>query len=84
MEIIKEPEKYSADGPFQEPLVRCDSCVKLILVPTLHKKGMCPHCGNTRMRNIRTLSEEEMTQVHKFIKDGEVDQEWVDLFKVSE
>jgi len=45
--------KYgSSRGNFQEPVLRCDRCEKLILGTDIHLKGMCPHCGNRRVRSL--------------------------------
>ena len=50
---------YSKDGPFKDPIVRCDSCRKIVQVKVLKKIGKCP-CGNLRVKNLQTLTEEEM------------------------
>ena len=72
--------KYSKDGPFIEPVVRCDSCVELILVKDLKEIGMCPECGNTRIRNVKTLSESEMSDM----KAKGIDPDWIALFEEYE
>lgn len=45
---------------FTDPVVRCMSCSQLILMGTVTKMGCCPKCGNKRVTNVRTLTEEEM------------------------
>lgn len=72
--------KYSKDGPFLEPVVRCDSCAKLCLVEDLKKIGCCPHCSNTRVRNVRTISDIEIAEMKKL----NVDPDWIDLFEPVE
>jgi len=76
-------ERYHRDGKFSEPLVRCDSCVKLILMKDVTKNGMCA-CGNTRVRNVRSLrvddDVDEIQQVRDWIEDGRVDPAWLDLW----
>jgi len=73
-------EKYSADGPFIEPVVRCDACQKLCFVATLKKIGNCPACGNTRVRNVRTISDVEIEEM----RGKGVDPEWIALFQPME
>ena len=45
-------EKYGKDGPFLDPIVRCDKCNKILMVSYLQQEGRCPHCGNRRIRNL--------------------------------
>lgn len=42
-------KKYDKDAPFMDPVVRCDSCGRLILIKKLHKYGFCS-CGNKKVR----------------------------------
>jgi len=72
--------KYSKDGPFQEPVVRCDSCNKLVLVVDLKKIGCCPECGNTRVRNTKTLSIDEVAAM----QEKGIDPDWLALFEPVE
>ncbi len=76
---IAASEKYSHDGEFIDPLVRCDSCAQLIFVKQLTKRGMC-ECGNTRVRNVRSLTEDELNTAKKWVDEGKLDQVWVDLW----
>lgn len=73
--------KYSKDGAFEEPVVRCDSCTRLILVALLRRLGMCPDCSNTRVRNVRTLNDADQEIVKKWIEEGKVPQDWFDVFE---
>lgn len=60
----KQPE----DGvSFREPVVRCDSCVKWLLVAEIEHYGVCKYCGNRRMRNLLAFNDVEM---HEMIKAG--------------
>lgn len=77
-------QKYSKDGDFKEPILKCESCNKVVLLTDLRKIGMCPFCGNTRVRNIRTMTEEDMTTVKRWIEEGKCDPEWLALFEPSE
>ena len=72
--------KYSKDGEFKEPVVICDKCGKVILVSDLHKNGMCGNCGNTRVRNVMVLNDENMATVKKWAEEGKIDPEWLTLF----
>lgn len=47
--------KYDKDSPFEDPVVRCDSCAKLMLMEKLHKNGVCD-CGNRKVRTMLTFS----------------------------
>ena len=55
-------DKYDKDAPFNDPVVRCDSCNKIIKLETLKDLGMCP-CGNRKIRNLQTFSKEEEAQM---------------------
>ena len=69
---VVKPVNYLKDGPFCEPVIRCDGCGKLILHEAVKNIGSCPLCGNTRVRNVRTFTEEEAIQVKEWIKDGKI------------
>jgi predicted RNA-binding Zn-ribbon protein involved in translation (DUF1610 family) len=77
---LRAAQKYPVDGPFKEPVLRCDSCVKLVLATTLREAGMCPHCGNTRVRNARTMNDEDMAKAKEWISQGLLDPDWLHLF----
>lgn len=77
-------QKYSVDGPFKEPVLRCDSCSNLVLLATLKEVGMCPHCSNTRVKNVRTMTEDDVKKVMDWADKGLVDPEWMDLFVEQE
>ena len=76
-------DRYSHDGEFVEPLVRCDSCAKLIFLQQLTKRGMC-ECGNTRVRNVRSLTEDELETAREWVEQGKLDKVWIDLWVESE
>jgi len=48
---------------FDDPVLRCDSCQKLVRRITLHKLGCCNHCGNKRMRNLTIFNDEEKAKM---------------------
>lgn len=49
--ITLDMTKYGKDGPFSDPVVRCDICQKLIFREQIQKNGGC-YCGSRRIRNI--------------------------------
>jgi len=80
----KEAEaKFSKDGPFSEPCVKCDACQALLLVSDLRKVGMCGHCGNTRVRNVRAMNDQDMATARKWSNEGRIDPDWLELFEAS-
>lgn len=81
---LSAAQKYSVDGPFNEPVLRCDSCARLILAATLKEIGMCPHCSNTRVRNVRTMNDEDIQRAKDWADKGLIDPEWMNLFKEKE
>lgn len=74
-------QKYSKDGPFVEPVVRCDACQDLILMSVLKKVGSCPGCSNTRVRNVRTMKQEDMDRAKAWANEGKIDPDWLKLFE---
>ena len=73
--------KYNKEGAFVEPVLICDSCTKVVLLDDLHKQGMCPECGNTKVRNVKILNDENLLRVNKWIEEGKVDPDWLKLFE---
>lgn len=75
---VMSAPKYSKDAPFTDPVVRCDSCIKLVKTASVQKHGCCTHCGNRRVRAINLMTEAELTEV----KTWNIDPEWLALFEV--
>lgn len=46
-----------------DPVLRCDSCQKLLLTKELTKLGVCDKCGNRRVRNLTIFNLEEKKQM---------------------
>ncbi len=71
--------EYDINDPegFKDPVVRCDSCAKLVLVETIHKNKMCNHCGNLRFRIVSNFSEVELEKM----KEKNIDPKFLALFK---
>ena len=62
------------DDSFTDPVLRCDSCQKLVKRTTLHKFGSCNKCGNKRVRNLTVFNDEEKSQMeewgfHEFVSE---------------
>lgn len=77
MNLSGSAPKYSKDAPFTDPVVRCDSCQELILREKLCKLGMCPKCGNRRVRNVMVMSPDEWEKV----KGWDLDPDWLAIFE---
>lgn len=72
---------YSKDGPFNDPVVRCDSCQTLLLVKILKEDGQCLRCSNTKVRNLRgTLIVEDCETLISWRNSGLIDPDFVALF----
>ncbi|MDI6741627.1 MAG: hypothetical protein QMD11_02715 [Smithella sp.] len=76
--------KYGKDDEFREPVLKCESCNKVVLLAVLKKIGMCPLCGNTKVRNVRTMTDEDQVTVERWIYEGKCDSAWLELFEPSE
>ena len=72
--------KYGKDEPFVDPVVICDSCQALLLVVELNELGICEKCGNTRVRNLRIVTEENLKTLEAWRDEGKIDQEFLDIF----
>ena len=46
-----------------DPVLRCDSCNKVVKRTSLHKLGACPECGNKRVRSLDVFNEDERDQI---------------------
>ena len=51
--------------PFNDPVVRCTQCMDIIERMTLRKIGMCPRCGCRKVKEILTLTKEEINWLNK-------------------
>ena len=56
---------------FTEPVLRCDSCNKIVTKAAITKLGFCNHCANKRFRPVDVISELELMQIKKL--DGAED-----------
>ena len=67
---------FNEQGAFDDPVLRCDSCQKIIKRESLHKLGGCPKCGNRRVRNLTVFNDEEKAEMeswgfHDFVSQYE-------------
>lgn len=69
--------KYSKDGPFTDPVVRCDSCHKLLNVGKLKEVGRC-YCGCRRVRNVFSFDAKERQIMEN---EWQIDPEFLTLFE---
>ena len=74
---------------FNDPIVRCVGCTKLVHRTWIAVKGGCNHCGNRRFQSISGMSEEEHTQLQEGsypfgIKEYTIDPEFFNIFEQSE
>jgi hypothetical protein len=67
---------YESDAPFQDPVVRCDSCQRILLVSKLREMGGCL-CGSRKVRNLKGFDDKEEAQM----KDWGVDPLFLRLFE---
>lgn len=68
--------KYHKDGDFADPVVRCDSCAKIIRTVTLKSLGSCS-CGNRKVRNLLAFNSDERAQMDAW----GIDPEFMALFE---
>jgi Zn finger protein HypA/HybF involved in hydrogenase expression len=69
--------KYHVDGPFEDPLIRCNNCGTLHMTEKWKKKGYCSKCGNRRCRNVIHLTDEEFI----ICRNWPVDPDFMKLFE---
>ena len=69
--------KYGKDRDFNDPVVRCDGCQKILYREELAAHGMCIHCGSRRVRNCLTLTIDEFIKM----KNHDVDPAFLALFE---
>lgn len=62
-DTINEPVEDNKG--FTDPVLRCDSCNKIVLRGTITALGLCNHCGNKRFRPVDVIGELELMQIKK-------------------
>ncbi len=74
-----DTQKYSKDGAFSDPVVRCDSCSRILGVEKLHQMGSCL-CGSRKVRNVLGFTSEEKQQM----EDWGIDGDFLALFEATD
>lgn len=69
--------KYSKDGAFTDPVVRCDSCQRIIMVAKLKEMGAC-FCGSRKVKNLRGFTDAEERQMRAW----GIDPDFLALFEM--
>ncbi len=69
-------QEFKDDGEL-DPVLRCDSCNKIIQLDRINKLGCCEYCGNKRVRALTIFNKEEYDQIKAwgfddFLKKWEV------------
>jgi hypothetical protein len=81
--------KYNKDAPFSDPVVRCDSCQRLVLRNDIGRIGGCSSCGNRRVKNVLGIENnpeqsasgvDELALITKWAQEGKIDPDWVAIF----
>lgn len=78
------------DGPeFKDPIVRCESCAKIVHRQFISVYAGCNHCGNKRFKNVLAITGEEMQGLKsgKYelnLKGYEIDPDFLALFEEVE
>ena len=67
---------YESDAPFQDPVVRCDSCQRILMVEKLKEMGSCI-CGSRKVRNLKGFNEKEAA----LMKEWAIDPAFLKLFE---
>jgi DNA polymerase II large subunit len=70
-------QKYSNDGAFTDPVVRCCDCSRILLREQIQKSGGCSYCGNRRVRNVLNMTGDEMAE----LKTKGIDEGFISLFE---
>lgn len=67
---------YESDAPFQDPVVRCDSCQRILMVSKLKELGGCV-CGSRKVRNLKGFDDKEQA----LMQEWGVDPVFINLFE---
>ena len=55
--------KYSDDGAFNDPVVRCYECNKIVKLETVKTIGRCEHCGARKIKKMHNMNGDELNQM---------------------
>jgi len=76
---------YDGDD-FNDPILRCDDCGRLVHRVYIRKRGCCNNCGNRRFKNLQLIREEEWDSIknktYDFgVKEWNIDKAFLALFE---
>jgi uncharacterized CHY-type Zn-finger protein len=69
--------KYDADQSFNDPVLRCTECSKLLFHEEILKVGKCKYCGCRKIRSVEVFNDLEL----KLMKNKGIDPEYIALFE---
>lgn len=80
--------KYD-EKEFNDPILRCTGCTKLVHRAWISAKGGCNHCGNRRFQSVGGFNEEEFKALQNGsynlgMKEYNIDPDFLNLFEESE
>jgi len=79
---------YNGKG-FNDPIVRCEGCAKLVHRKYISKIGGCNHCGNKRFKSLRGLTGDEFKAISEgtydfSMKSYTIDPDYLEMFEETE
>jgi hypothetical protein len=72
--------QYDEDKDFNDPVVRCTACVKILFREDLQKAGKCIYCGCRKVMSLDVVSDSEI----KLLKNKKIDPNFIALFEPIE
>lgn len=74
---------------FNDPIVRCDACNRIVHRVYISHRAGCNSCGNKRFRSLTGLSQEEFTALENGtydlgLKSYTIDPDYLSLFEDCE
>lgn len=74
---------------FNDPILRCTGCTKIVHRAWISARGGCNHCGNRRFQNINGFDDDEYNQLVNGtydlgMKEYKIDPDFFKLFEQSE
>jgi len=69
-QTINRERPNMAENTFEDPVVRCVDCQRLIFHDEIQKFGLCPDCGTRKVRNVLTLRQGEYDALKAKGHDG--------------
>ena len=69
--------KYDDDQAFEDPVVRCLACSKILFQSDLKRIGKCVYCGGRKVKTLDVCSDLEI----KLLKNKDIDPDFIALFE---